>query len=123
MKKRVFQWMEHSVYRVIVITEDWSEGDRELMDQFGEPEINVGGEVAYAYEEENKVHAFGDEYMGIRRGFPYSRGFDSRDFSSVDEAVAVGKAWKELILGRIDAAVVALRQKATPLPTEEISEI
>lgn len=123
MKKRVLRDMDNGVYRIILINEDWSEGDRDLMARFGEPEINVGGEVSYIVSGETKTKTMGDEYVRLLRGFPYQRGFDSRDYASVEEAVALGVAWKEMVLSRIDAAILALRAKAAPLPTEEVSEI
>ena len=115
--------MDNGVYRIILLTEDWSEGDRELMARFGEPEINVGGEVNYIIDGETKTRTLGDEYVRLLRGFPYQRGFDARDYASVEEAVALGVAWKEMVLSRIDAAILRLRDKAAPLPTEEVSEI
>lgn len=123
MKKRIFLNMDDAVFRIVIETEGWSEGDRTLMEQYGEPEINVGGEVDYLFGGEQKTKVFGDEYVRVLNGFPYSRGFDSRDYSSTDEARAVGVAWKEIVLGRIDAAVVALRENQTQFPTEEVSEI
>ena len=123
MKKRVLRDMDNGVYRIILLTEDWSEGDRELMARFGEPEINVGGEISYIIDGETKTRTLGDEYVRLLRGFPYQRGFDARDYASVEEAVALGVAWKEMVLSRIDAAIMALRAKSAPLPTEEVSEI
>ena len=123
MKKRVLRDMDNGVYRIILINEDWSEGDRNLMARFGEPEINVGGEVQYILDGETKTKTLGDDYVRIFRGFPYSRGFDSRDYTSVDEAVAIGVAWKEMVLSRIDNAILTLRSNASTLPTEEVSEI
>lgn len=131
MKKRVFMGMDNSVFRVVIATEDWSEGDLKLMYQFGEPEINVGGDVYYPpewYDDggsggDVQKKSFGDELVRVLHGFPYSRGFDSRDYKSVKEAVAVGKAWKDLVLARIDDAVLSLRQNHAPLPTEEVTQI
>lgn len=131
MKKRVFMGMDNSVYNVVISTEDWSQDDLKLMYEFGEPEINVGGDVYYPpewYDDNGSSgdapkKSFGDEFVRILHGFPYSRGFDSRNYKSVKEAVSVGKAWKDLVLARIDDAIVALRQNAAPLPTEEVSEI
>lgn len=123
MKKRVFLDMDNSVFRVVIETDDWSEGDLKLMDQYGEPEVNVGGEVQYMFEDETKTKTFGDEYVRVLDGFPFMRGFDSRDYESTGEARAIGVAWKELVLGRIDSAVMALRENVAQLPTEEISEI
>ena len=128
MKKRVFQNLDNSVFRILINTEDWSEGDILLMEQFGEPEINVGGPIPYLYGEELvakdcKEKVFGDEYVRLLHGFPYARGFDSRDYESVDEARAVGTAWKETVLSRIDEAVSELRSNVSDFPTEEVSEI
>lgn len=123
MKKRVLRDMDNGVYRIILLTEDWSEGDCDLIARFGEPEINVGGEVIYIVSGETKTKTLGDEYVRLLRGFPYQRGFDARDYASVEEAVALGVAWKEMVLSRIDAAILALRAQAAPLPTEEVSEI
>lgn len=139
MKKRVFMGMDNSVFRVVIATEDWSEGDLKLMYQFGEPEINVGGDIHYvcpSHPDEGVTEAKearvsaggcvmtnGNQFVRVLHGFPYSRGFDSRDFSCLEEAVAVGKAWKDMVLDRIDEAVIGLRQNSAPLPTEEVTEI
>lgn len=144
MKKRVFREMDNAVYRIVVDTEDWSQGDVKLMEEFGEPEINVGGEIEYTFNGEIRTIELGDEYVRVMHGFPYSRGFDSRDCDDpelqmpmakngdegdecctykLEQAVAIGNAWKEIVLGRIDDAVMCLRTKRVPLPTEEVSEI
>jgi hypothetical protein len=123
MKIRTFLNMDNSVYRIVVMTEDWSQGDLGLMVQFGEPEIDVGGKVSYLYNDEQKEKTFGYEYLRIVHGFPYSRGFDSRDYDSPEEAVSIGNAWKDKLVGDIRDAVIELRSKSSPLPTEEISEV
>lgn len=123
MKIRTFLNMDDSVYRIVVLTEDWSEGDMELMVQFGEPEIDVGGKVDYLYNDEPKSKTFGYEYVRVLHGFPCSRGFDVRDYDSEAEAVSIGNAWKDEVVDRIRESVMGLRAKAAPLPTEEIVEI
>ena len=123
MKKRIFSSMDNSVFWISIDTEDWSEGDLELMVQFGEPEVNVGGEISYAYHDEPKAKTFGDEFVRLLHGFPYRRCFDARDYEGTDEAVAIGAAWKEAVLARIDSAIVSLRSNVAPLPTEEVAEI
>jgi hypothetical protein len=123
MKKRVLMDWDNAVYRIVISTEDWSQGDLDLMAKFGEPEVDLGGEIEYRYDGEDKTNGFGNELMRIMHGFPYARGFDSRDYGSYDEAVAVGKAWKDEILNRIDTAVQNLRSKSITLPTEEVYEI
>ena len=123
MKIRIFMDMDDAVYRILVATEDWSQGDVELMERFGEPEVDVGGEIQYVNESETRSKTFGSEFIRILHGFPYSRGFDSRDYGSYDEAIAVGRAWKEKVVQRLQTAVTELRTKAEALPTEEVTEI
>ena len=123
MKIRIFRDMDDAVYRILVATEDWSQGDVELMERFGEPEVDVGGEIHYDHESEARSKTFGSEFVRVLHGFPYSRGFDSRDYGSYDEAVAVGIAWKDKVVQRLQAAVTELRTKAETLPTEEVTEI
>lgn len=123
MKIRTFMTMDDSVYRIVLMTEDWSQGDLELMVQYGEPEVDAGGEVSYLYDGEQKTKTFGYEYLRLVHGFPYARGFDSRDYDSVEEAVSIGNAWKDKLCGEIREAVIGLRAKAAPLPTEEVTEL
>lgn len=123
MKIRIFRDMDNAVYRIVVNTEDWSQGDIKLMEMFGEPEIDVGGDVQYIYDSETKVKTFGSQFLRVLHGFPYCRGFDSRDYGSYEEAVSAGIAWKEMVIDRLQSAVTELRLKSKSLPTEEITEI
>ena len=131
MKKRVFMEMDNAVFHIIIDTQDWSQDDVKLMAQFGEPEIDVGGRIEYLSDGEPRTKLFGNEYIRVFHGFPYSRGFDSRDYGTDDqsidervaEAVAAGRAWKDAIIERIDSAVMSMRAMSAPLPTEEVSQI
>ena len=123
MKIRIFRDMDNAVYRILVSTEDWSQGDIELMERFGEPEVDVGGEIQYVHESETKSKTFGSEFIRVLHGFPYCRGFDSRDYGSYEESVAVGIAWKEKVIQRLQTVVTELRKKGATLPTEEVIEV
>lgn len=132
MKIRVFQRLVDDRLEVLLITEDWSCGDIELMTQFGEPEINVGGSIEYIYDEdvgsssgdtEIRVKDFPTELVRVLHGFPYSRIFDARDYESFDEAKAVAEAWKVDVVDKIGDAVLELRSKSTSFATEEVSEV
>lgn len=123
MKIRIFQKMDNSIFRVVICTQDWSQGDLDLMEQFGEPEVNVGGDVQYTFGGETKTKTFGDDFVRLLHGFPYCRGFDMRDYDDGQEATAIGLAWKNEVLGRIGEAVHDMRQKQAPLTTEEVTEV
>lgn len=123
MKIRVFLDMDDSVFRIAINTEDWSEGDITLMEQFGEPEVDVGGTVQYVLDGEAKSKDFGSQFVRVLHGFPYARGFDRRDYDSYEEAIALGGAWKDMVVNKLRSSVSALRSNASPLPTEEVSEL
>lgn len=123
MKIRIFQNMCDSVFRIVINTDDWSQDDIKLMLQYGEPEVDVGGSIEYEYNGESKTKVFGSRFVRILHGFPYSSGFDSRDFGSDEEAVEAGRAWKDEVVNRIKGEVSSLRENSRILPTEEIEEI
>jgi hypothetical protein len=121
MKIRIFRNMDDGVFRVVLNTEDWSQGDIELMKQFGEPEIDVGGDISYMVGGDSRVITIGSQLVRVLHGFPYARGFDTRDFDgSVEEAMALGVAWKEHVVMALEDAVHTLRSRRESLPTEEI---
>lgn len=123
MKIRIFQNMDDCVFRIVLNTEDWSQDDIKLMCQYGEPEIDMGGDFSYSYDESSKTRQLGHELVRVVHGFPFAIGFDSRDYGSHGEAIAVGNAWKAEIVRRISEAIAALRANTSVLPTEEVTEI
>lgn len=123
MKIRIFSNMCNGVYRIVINTEDWSQGDIELMAQYGEPEINVGGDVSRYGSDSSSSERYGNEWVRVLHGFPYARGFDSRDYDgSYEHAVNEGNMWKDTVVGRIEDSLRVLREKTAPLPTEEVVE-
>ena len=121
MKIRVFENMDDSVFRVVVNTEGFSQNDIKLMCQFGEPEIDCGGTVTYTYDETEKTKEFGSNLVRVVHGFPFAFGFDSRDYDGCsDEAIAVGSKWVSDLKDQISRVMVALRQKACALPSEQV---
>ena len=121
MKIRVFENMDDAVFRVVVNTEGFSQNDIKLMCQFGEPEIDCGGTVTYTYDETEKTKEFGSNLVRVVHGFPFAFGFDSRDYDGrSDEAVAVGSKWVSDLKDQISRVMVALRQKACALPSEQV---
>ena len=124
MKIRIFKNMCNSVFRIVVNTEDFSQEEIKLMCQYGEPEINVGGDIDYRFDGQDKTKACGDQLVRILHGFPYAEGFDSRDYEgSFEEAEAVGEAWKAIVIAEIRSKMSDLRDKASILPTEEVENI
>lgn len=133
MKIRVIKKLYDGVFESRIHTEDWSELDRELMVKYGEPEINLGGEIPYVLRNDEqssdsssdpgKYIVLDDVYARIMTESPFVRKFDSRDFDGgVDEAMAAAAAWAFEIEARILEKVRLLREKDTFFTTEEITE-
>lgn len=121
MKIRIFQNLDNSVFRVVINTEDFGQDDIKLMCQYGEPEIESGGEISYEYNNESKTKTLGVQMIRVLHGFPLAFGFDSRDYGgSCAEAEAVGRAWKDKVISDIGEKMRLLRLNSNALPTEEV---
>lgn len=121
MKIRIFQNLDNAVFRVVVLTEDFSQEDRRLMYQLGEPEVDVGGDISYEFNGDPKTKTLGSQLVRIMHGFPLAYGFDSRDYEGAyAEAEAVGNAWKQHVESEIRSKMQALRSNANALPSEEV---
>lgn len=119
MKIRTFFTLENKVYRAVVHTEDWSERDIQLMEKYGEPEIDVGGTFgAYAL-----AFTLANDLRKIHSESPFSQGFDTRDFDSAEDAEDRVNTWADEIRERISAAVATLRQLNDEYGREEVLTI
>ena len=105
MKIRVYKKIESGVYKVSVTTEEWSEGDKLLMADYGEPRINEGGTFAGG-ETDYITFTLPDAYVRIMSEVPFTQGFDSRDIA---DAEAYADVWATEIITRIGDAVETLR--------------
>jgi len=105
MKIRIFYRLENNIYRVSVHTEDWSENDIRLMERFGEPEINIGGEIVYERPEDSPVSVVLDDCWRRIKSEPISVSFDSRDTTYAQE---FANAWADKIVGDISSAHASL---------------
>lgn len=130
MKIRIFKRIVDGVFDVRIQTEDWSQHDIDLMVKYGEPEINLGGEIAYVPVNVEGSSSSGgtetvlldDNYARIMTESPFTYKFDSRDYDGVDNARQIASAWASEIEARIVDKVRMLRDKDTFFNTEEIME-
>lgn len=135
MKIRIFKRIVDSVFDVRIQTEDWGQHDIDLMVKYGEPEINIGGEIEYvpvnavADGSSSSSSSGGtatllldDNYARIMTESPFTYKFDSRDYGSMDNARQIAFAWASTMESRIVDKVRALRDRDSFLATEEIME-
>ena len=118
MNIRSFKTLENGVYRVSVKTEDWSEGDRQLMQRFGEPYIDIGGRIYF--EDGYQYFDADNKLQRIRSDSPFFSGFDIRDY---DDAMLRADAWYEAIVNRLIDAVTLLRNNVDGFTGESVRRV
>lgn len=117
MKIRSFYTLQNGVYKAALNTEDWSEGDTKLMQKFGEPEIDKGGDFTIPPDTEFTLP---EELVRIASDSPITQSFDSRDSADAEEMAI---AWGAEIIVRITAAVTALRAMTDDYTREEVTNV
>jgi hypothetical protein len=117
MKMRIFTQLEDGVYNVVIHTEDWSQRDIQLMEKYGEPEIDVGGTFDGDGSSGSETFELGSKLYGVKTASPFSQGFDSRDY---DDAGARALVWETEIRQRITEAVLELRENEDDFTKEEV---
>lgn len=115
MKLRKLYHLDNAVYTVNLITEDWSEADKNLMARYGEPEIDVGGDFTGppAFE-------LPSDLVRIMSDTPFTQAFDARDYANAADRANV---WADEISDRINAALVTLRTEVDDFTREEVENI
>jgi hypothetical protein len=120
MKMRIFTQLEDGVYNVIIHTEDWSQRDIQLMEKYGEPEIDVGGSFDGDGSSGSATFDLDSKLYGVKTASPFSQGFDARDY---EDAGARALVWKTEIQHRITEAVLELREQDDEFTKEEVVSV
>jgi len=79
MKIRTIKKIENDVFQVIKSTEDFSEADVQLMEKYGEPEVDLGGTFTASPD-----FTFPTRLEKIKTESPFTQTFDSRDLDAVE---------------------------------------
>ena len=112
MKIRAFTSIVDGKYSVAVYTEDFSEGDKQLMIKFGEPSVDVGGTFT--------GFILPNQLRSLASGFPYTKFFDSRDNVS---AATHAATFLSTIKTRISSALSALRANTDTFTSEDVTTV
>lgn len=117
MKLRKHFKLEGDIYKVTLVTEDWSELDMELMAKYGEPEVDFGGDF-----DPITVPAFSlpSDLRKVMSESPFTEKFDKADFA--DSETRAG-TWETDISARITAAMATLRANTDSFTKEEVETI
>ena len=121
MKMRIYSSVESGVFRVVIRTEDWSQGDKTLMSDFGQPQIDLGGTFSGAAPE-YLTFSLPNDYVNVMTDSPFQQMFDSRDTNST-VAAQYAEIWKATMVERIQSAVLTLRTIQDTFTDEEIVSV
>ncbi len=121
MKLRVYQTITNDVYVLTFVNDPSaiSKQDQELMQKFGEPEINAGGDFGTSPD----TFTLPEEYVKIKDGFPLRKEFDSRQTPFSTNTVTKVNSYRDAIVTRVTAAVTTLREEADTFTSEKIYNI
>lgn len=107
-KLRIFKYLENDVYTLRFENDPQalSQEDKQLMREFSEPEIDVGGVIEFG---EGDSFTLPTQYVRIRSGFPFVKAFDAKDSEFVEDTLEKVDAYSAEIITRFEAAFAALR--------------
>lgn len=123
MKIRVYKLLTDGVYKAKVVTEDWSELDIDLMEQFGEPEIDVSGTFDGTQDQALPDITFqlsGARLVRVKSDSPLIESFDIRDYADAADRATL---WAATIVSRITEAVTDMRAQHDTFSGEEVYTI
>ncbi len=122
MKLRVFKSIENLIY-VVRFENDVtaiSNSDKELMQKFGEPEINMGGTFLAESELE---YTLPDRYVRIRSDFPQRVELDSRSSPFDADTQDKVNGYVTEMIAKFNAAVSTLRENTDSFTSEIIENV
>ena len=125
MKIRSFRTLVNRVFTVAMRTEDWGQDDIRRLHQYGDPEINIGGDITVSPAEgDDQTITLADEYVRIYSdSLRLTMSFDARDYASSEEAKLCALAWEQTLLTRIEDAVTALRANTLDFNAESVTNL
>lgn len=114
MNIRTFKQIVGDVFQVSIHTEDWSEGDNDLMASYGEPEIDLGGSFTGP-----PSYTLPSNYSRIKSGSPLIVRIDGADFVDAEDRADV---WAVEVTARLKAAIDALRANLDDFTGESVEQ-
>jgi len=115
MKIRKFYSLADDIYKVTMYTEDWSQGDKNLIAEFGEPQVDLGGDFTGT-----PTFTLPNRLVNIMTGSPFSQSFDKRDYDDADDRA---NEWADEVSTRIVDAVALLRANTDAFSHEDVQTV
>ena len=111
-KIRTFKTLDDAVYQVRIVVEDVSEGDNELIEKYGEPDVDLGGSFTGP-----PAFTLTSRLVTIVSESPHIQRFDSRDDVNAEDKANV---WADEVELRIQNAFTTLRGNVDGFSGEEV---
>lgn len=114
---RVFQTIDNDVWSVTFVVDPshLSEGDKKLMRQFGEPEVEMGGTFLASTDNEFTLPT---KKARLRSDFPFTESFDSRDADFEENTKTKVEGYRAAIVTRMTTAFTTLRAQEDTFTSE-----
>lgn len=121
-KLRVFQSIQDNKWTLTFESrkDDFTSVELIRMQQYGEPEINVGGVFLKGTNDE---YTFPDKYIRIKGGLPYTKKFDPNTPEFEDNTQAKVEAYRDDFITKYGAAISNLVSKPDTFTGEHIYNI
>jgi hypothetical protein len=104
MKIRVVKDVDDNVFNVNIFTEDFSQADLDLMENFGEPEIDLGGSFTGP-----PAFTLPNDLQRLKSDSPHVQSFDARDELTPGDAEVQANDWSSDIVQLIKDEMTTLR--------------
>lgn len=105
---RIHQTIKNDVWSLTFINDpDYlSDGDKKLMQKFGEPEIDMGGDFGTS----PNTFTLAAKKAKIRSDFPFLQTFDARDEDFEENTKIKVESYRDTIVTRFTSALETLRE-------------
>jgi len=112
---KVTKSLANNIYTVILTAESVSQADLDLMTEYGEPIIDIGGSFTGP-----PIFTLASKEKKIRTGFPVIQQFDG---NADDDAEDKANAWTSENKAKILSALVTLRANVNAFSSEVTDEL
>ena len=121
-KLRIFQSIDKNDYNILFTNDTWdiSTSDKDLIEKFGEPEVNFGGDFDNGA---GITFTIPDEFVKVVSGLPYKRIVDITIAPWDTDTAAKLELYRTTMTTRVTSAFTTLRSKADTFTNEYVTTI
>lgn len=115
MKLSIKKTLVNNVYSAAIEIKEWSKEEEALVVQFGEPTVEIGGEILG--ESGDKVITLPTSTRKMKTQFPVSMKFSDATYK--EDTKKIANAWVHTVQKRMEVVMESLRLKEDDFTGEE----